>query len=78
MTQKEVLAHVLNHDCYIYDQRTKDDGIYYYVRKNGTKKMVVIFPVMKGVYKEAAICHIQIKYGSGQHWLPPEHNVHVA
>jgi len=58
MTQEEVLAHVLANDCHIYDQRIKDDGIYYYVRRNGTKKMVVVYPIKKGNYTQAAVCHI--------------------
>jgi len=57
MTQHEVLAHVLKNDCSIYEQRIKDDGTYYFVRRNGTKKMAVIYPVV-GIYTQAAICHI--------------------
>jgi hypothetical protein len=59
MNQQQVLDWVLNNDCYIYDQRVKDDGIYYYVRRNGTKKMAVIYPTKKDrPYTKAAICHI--------------------
>jgi hypothetical protein len=37
----------------------KEDGLHYFVRRNGTKKMAVIYPVKNdGTYTPAAICHI--------------------
>lgn len=58
MTQDEILSYVLDSDCYIYREKVKEDGVYYYVRRNGTKKMVVIYPVKDGVYTYPSICHI--------------------
>lgn len=59
MTQMQVLEYVLANDCYLYEQRVKEDGIYYYVRRNGTKKLVVVFPLEgNGDYTYPAICHI--------------------
>jgi hypothetical protein len=59
MKQMEVLDYALGHDCFLYEQRVKEDGIYYFVRKNGTKKLVVIFPVEGGgQYSIPAVCHV--------------------
>lgn len=59
MKQLEVLDYVLANDCYLYEQRVKEDGIYYYVRRNNTRKLVVIYPVQDNDdYSIPAICHI--------------------
>lgn len=59
MTQTEVLDYVLDNDCYVYEQRIKEDGIHYFVRRNGTKKMVVIYPVKDNKsYTKPAVCHV--------------------
>lgn len=59
MTQQQVLEYVLSKECYLYEQNIKEDGIYFYVRRNGTKKMVVIYPLIKGDgYTMPAVCHI--------------------
>ena len=34
MTQEEIKLDLLNKDCYIYEQRLKDDGVHYFIRKN--------------------------------------------
>lgn len=59
MTQIEIKDDLLTKDCSIYEQRVKDDGIYYYMRRNGTKKMVVVYPTKDSrPYTKPAICHI--------------------
>lgn len=58
MTQQEVLEYVLARDCYIYEQRVKDAGIFYYVRRNGTKRIVTVYPVHDDLYTPSAVCHI--------------------
>lgn len=60
MTQLDVKDHLLldGHDCYLYEERNKDDGAHYFIRNRTTKKISIVYPVKKGSYTPAAVCHI--------------------
>lgn len=46
------------HECYLYKTKVKHDGMYYFMRRNKTVDIAVLFPPKKGVYKEENVCHI--------------------
>lgn len=58
MTQEDLIDYVLAYDCYIYDEKDRWDGHAYFVRKNNTTNIAVIFKPKKGKYMAVAVCHI--------------------
>ena len=60
MTQLDVKDYLLldGYNCCLYDERVKEDGVHYFIRNTVTKKLVVVYPVKKGTYTPAAVCHI--------------------
>ena len=61
MTQQDLKEYLLlpGHNCQLYDERVKDDGVYYFIRNcSHPKKMKVVYPLKKGTYSPAAVCEI--------------------
>jgi hypothetical protein len=60
MTQDDLKDYVLlpDHDCYIYKELKKPEGIFYYIRRAGTTQLAVLFPPKSGIYKEENVCHV--------------------
>lgn len=58
MTQEDLKEYLEQHDCHVYKTQVKEDGIYYFMRRNGQRKIAVAFPPSKGVYKQENVCHV--------------------
>lgn len=58
MTQDILKEYLEDHDCYLYKSQVKEDGEYYYMRRNGQTTIAVLFPPKSGQYKPESVCHI--------------------
>lgn len=58
MTQDILKEYLEAHGCYLYKSRLKEDGEYFFMRKNGQITIAVLFPPKSGQYKPESVCHI--------------------
>lgn len=63
MTQLDIKDYVLlpEHNCYLYKTKEKEDGIYFFIRKNGGEKknIAILFPVKNNKsYTCGCVCNI--------------------
>ena len=59
MKQEEIKEYLLKKDCPIYKRKQKEDSMHYFFRKNGFKKIVVLYPVKNNrSYRNKEISHI--------------------